>query len=124
MTRREPGGETGRRPSGTVDSVRALVVLCTIDTDERANALARSLVERRLAACVQVVGPIRSTYRWRDAVESASEWLLLMKTTEARFPDLRDGVAAAHPYDVPEIVALPIESGLPEYLAWIAASTS
>jgi periplasmic divalent cation tolerance protein len=103
---------------------RALVVLCTIDTDERARVLADTLVGRRLAACVQVVGPIRSTYRWRDAVETATEWILLMKTTEERFTDLRDGIAAAHPYDVPEIVALPIETGLAEYLGWIGASTS
>jgi periplasmic divalent cation tolerance protein len=108
-------------PSGPA---RALVVLCAIDTDERAEALASALVEGRLAACVQVVGPIRSTYRWRGAVETATEWLLLIKTTEARFTDLRDAIVAAHPYEVPEIVAVPIESGLAEYLGWIDASTT
>jgi periplasmic divalent cation tolerance protein len=111
-------------PAEVPDAARALVVLCTIDTDEGAGALADALVERRLAACVQVVGPIRSTYRWRDAVERATEWLLLIKTSRERFADLRDAIVAAHPYDVPEVVALPVESGLAEYLGWIESSTS
>jgi periplasmic divalent cation tolerance protein len=102
----------------------ALVVLCPIDADDRARALADALVERRVAACVQVVGPIRSTYRWRDAVESSTEWLLLIKTTRGRFADLREAIVAAHPYEVPEIVALPIETALAEYLSWVEASTS
>lgn len=108
---------------GTAAPGRALLVLCTTDTDERAEALADALVERRLAACVQVVGPIRSAYRWHDAVQTATEWLLLIKTTEVRFADLRDAIVTAHPYEVPEIVALPIELGLTEYLGWIDAST-
>jgi periplasmic divalent cation tolerance protein len=107
-----------------VGPMGALVVLCTIDTDERAWALADALVERRLAACVQVVGPIRSTYRWGGSIEIATEWLLLVKTTRERFADLRDAIVAVHPYDVPEIVALPIESALAEYLGWIRSSTS
>jgi periplasmic divalent cation tolerance protein len=81
-------------------------------------------VAERLAACVQVVGPIHSVYRWQGALENATEWLLLVKTTSERFGALRDAVVARHPYDVPEVVAVPIEAGLPEYLGWIAASTA
>jgi periplasmic divalent cation tolerance protein len=111
-------------PPDPVGPTGALVVLCTIDADDRAQSLADTLVELRLAACAQVVGPIRSTYRWRDAVESSTEWLLLIKTTRGRFADLCEAIVATHPYEVPEIVALPIESALPEYLGWIEASTS
>jgi len=100
-----------------------LQVFCTIDSELGARELASSLVRDRLAACVQVLGPIHSVYRWEGAVEEAAEWLLLMKTTAERFSSLRDAVVAAHPYDVPEVVAVPIEAGLPEYLSWIAEST-
>jgi periplasmic divalent cation tolerance protein len=102
----------------------ALQVFCTIDSEERARDLASALVEERLAACVQISGPIQSVYRWEGSVDSAPEWLLLMKTTATRFPALRDAIRARHPYDVPEIVAVRIEDGLPEYLSWIASSTS
>jgi periplasmic divalent cation tolerance protein len=101
-----------------------LQVFCTIDSERAARDLAGALVDDRLAACVQVLGPIHSVFRWEGAVETASEWLLIMKTTTDRFPGLRDAVTARHPYEVPEIVALPIEAGLPAYLGWIADSTS
>jgi periplasmic divalent cation tolerance protein len=107
-----------------VSEPRALQVFCTIDSEPRARELATALVEARLAACVQVAGPVHSAYRWEGAVETASEWLLLIKTTVERFPALRDAIEAGHPYEVPEIVAVPIEAGLPAYLGWIAASTS
>lgn len=97
-------------------------VFCTIDSEPRARDLAAGLVEDRLAACVQVVGPVHSTYRWRDGVESATEWLLLMKTTSERLAALLVTIVARHPYDVPEIVAVPIAAGLPEYLDWVRAS--
>jgi periplasmic divalent cation tolerance protein len=107
-----------------VTEPRALQVFCTIDSEPRARELASSLVEARLAACVQVVGPIHSTYRWGSGVESADEFLLLIKSTDRTFERLREAIVAVHPYDVPEIVAVPVESGLAEYLSWIAASTS
>lgn len=103
---------------------RALQVFCTVDSELRARDLASALVGGSVAACVQVVGPVHSVYRWRGAVETASEWLLLAKTTEARFPDLRDAIVERHPYEVPEIVAVPITEGLPAYLEWISRSTT
>jgi periplasmic divalent cation tolerance protein len=99
-------------------------VFCTIDSEEAAGDLAAALVDDRLAACVQVVGPIRSTYRWEGAVETSTEWLLLVKTTAGRFAALREAIRARHPYDVPEIVAVPVQAGLRQYLRWVAASSS
>lgn len=107
-----------------VSEQHALQVFCTVDSELRARDLATALVSGAFAACVQVVGPIHSVYRWRGAVETATEWLLLMKTTEARFPELRDAIVERHPYEVPEIVAVLITTGLPAYLAWVADSTS
>lgn len=101
-----------------------LQVFCTIDSELRARDLAQVLVDARLAACVQIVGPIHSTYRWEREVESATEWLLLIKTTAERLDALQERIVSDHPYDVPEIVAVPIEAGLPAYLGWVVASTS
>jgi periplasmic divalent cation tolerance protein len=101
----------------------ALVVLVTTPTPERAAELARALVEERLAACGNVVPGVRSIYRWEGKVQDDAEALLVLKTTRARFEALRDRVLALHPYEVPEIVALPIEAGSARYLAWIAAET-
>lgn len=97
-----------------------LQVTCTVDSRETADALAVDLVRARLAACVQVIGPIASTYRWEGAVETAEEHLLLVKTTAGQFPRLRDELVARHPYDVPEILAMPVVDGHPAYLDWIA----
>jgi len=93
-------------------------------TDSRATArrIARALVDRRLAACVQIVGPIESTYRWQDRVETAREWLCLIKTTRARLREVIATLEVLHPYDTPEIVALPIDAGSRRYLDWLAAS--
>lgn len=107
-----------------MSGIDALQVFCTVDSEPGARELAASLVRDRYAACVQVVGPIHSVYRWRGAVEAASEWLLLMKTTDERFPELRDAVVDRHPYEVPEVVAVPITRGLPAYLDWVVESTS
>lgn len=102
----------------------AFQVSCTIDSAAGARELAAALVEERLAACVQVIGPVHSTYRWEGAVQTATEWLLLMKTSRERFAALRDAVVRRHPYDVPEVVAMPIEDGLPGYVSWIGDSVS
>jgi periplasmic divalent cation tolerance protein len=104
--------------------VNALVVLVTCPTAERAAELARAVVEERLAACGNVVPGLRSIYRWEGKVQDDAEALLVLKTTRERFEALRERVLALHPYEVPEVIALPIEAGSAPYLAWIAAETS
>ena len=84
-----------------------------------AESIARTLVEERLAACVQVLGPIESTYRWEGAVELATEWLLLIKTTQDAWPALEARIAALHPYREPELIALPVAHGSAGYLGWV-----
>jgi periplasmic divalent cation tolerance protein len=96
-------------------------VFTTVDTRETAEIIARGLVEQRLAACVQVLGPLRSTYRWEGAIESAEEWLCLIKTTGAAYEALEKEIRAHHPYDVPEILAVPVAAGHSAYLAWLGA---
>jgi len=102
---------------------RAMLVLVTAPTAEKAAELARSLVSERLAACGNVVPGLRSIYRWEGAVQDEPEALLLLKTTADRFEQLRDRVLALHPYQVPEVVALSIEAGSRAYLEWIAKET-
>jgi periplasmic divalent cation tolerance protein len=97
------------------------IVLTTTATREDAGRIARALVERRLAACVNVVA-IESVYRWKDTVESAEEWLLLIKTTAAAFDQVHAAIKELHLYELPECVLLPIENGSEEYLAWIGES--
>jgi periplasmic divalent cation tolerance protein len=89
-----------------------------------AHDLANTLVTERLAACAQIIGPIRSVYRWERAVERALEWMVVAKTTEARAPELIARIRALHQYAVPEIVAQPIGGGLPEYLQWVERETT
>jgi periplasmic divalent cation tolerance protein len=86
---------------------------------EEAEAIAAELVEKRLAACVQIIGPIASTYRWEGEVETAEEWLLLIKTTASAYDTVEDAIALLHSYEVPEIIALPIMRGSEGYLAWV-----
>jgi periplasmic divalent cation tolerance protein len=106
------------------DPAGALVVLVTAPSAEQAAALARALVEERLAACGNVLPGLRSIYRWKGAVQEDGEALLLLKTTRARLEALRARVVALHPYEVPEVIALPVEAGHAPYLAWIVDSTS
>jgi periplasmic divalent cation tolerance protein len=98
-----------------------MVVLCTAPSGE-AERLARELVEARLAACVNLLGPVRSVYRWQGKVESGDETLLVIKTTRETFAALRNGIRARHSYECPEILALPVESGLGAYLDWVAGA--
>ena len=100
-----------------------LLVITNLPDRASAEALATSLVERRLAACVNILAPCRSVYRWQGAVEQADEVPLLIKTGAARYAELEAAIRAAHPYEVPEIIALPIAQGLPAYLAWVAGET-
>ena len=94
----------------------------TTPSRDVARRIARVLVDRRLAACVQIVGPIESIYRWQGRVETAREWLCFIKTTRARFREVVAAVEALHSYDTPEVVALPIAAGSQRYLEWLATS--
>ena len=94
-------------------------VLTTAGSEEEAEQIAELLVERRLAACVQVVGPITSRYRWQGEIEEEREWQCLAKTTRAAYEAVEAAIREAHSYDEPEIVATPIVAGSASYLAWI-----
>ena len=100
-----------------------LTVLTNLPDQASAQAIASLLVEKRLAACVNIMPPVVSTYRWQGKVETASEVPLMIKTTMKRYPELEAAIRKAHPYEVPEIIALPIHVGLPDYLQWIDAQT-
>jgi periplasmic divalent cation tolerance protein len=98
-------------------------VSTTVDKREDAARIATSVVEEKLAACVQVLGPIRSTYRWKGSVEDTEEWLCLMKTREPLYTKLEKRIKAIHPYEEPEIIALPIVDGSAGYFRWIEEET-
>jgi periplasmic divalent cation tolerance protein len=104
--------------------MRALLVLTNLPDRAAAERLAESLVGKRLAACVNILAPCRSVYRWKDALQRDEEHPVLIKTTEERYAALEAAIRAGHPYELPEIVAMPIEKGLPEYLEWIATETA
>jgi periplasmic divalent cation tolerance protein len=99
----------------------ARVVLTTVGSRQIAQQLARTLVERRLAACVNIIGPIQSIYRWKEAIESDEEFLLVVKTTGNRAAELEAVFAEIHPYELPERVELAIEGGSASYLEWLGA---
>ena len=101
-----------------------VVALSTAGTAEDAERIARALVERRLAACVNVVPGVVSIYRWKGAVEKDEERLLVIKTRAERLEALREALVELHPYEVPELVALPVEAGHAPYLAWLDESVS
>jgi len=107
-------------PSG----LEAIVILCTVPADFDPDPLAADLVSRSLAACVQTGISVTSTYRWKGATEKSQERLLLIKTTPGRFKEVESAIRAAHPYEVPEIIALPVSEGHAPYLAWIAEGTA
>jgi periplasmic divalent cation tolerance protein len=101
----------------------ALLILTSLPDLASAQALARQLVEHKLAACVNLLPAVQSVYRWQGQVEQALETTLLIKTVVHRYAELESAIKAAHPYAVPEIIALPIMAGLPAYLDWITAET-
>ena len=103
--------------------MRTLLVLTNLPDRAAAERLADSLVEKRLAACVNILAPCRSVYRWKDAVQRDEEHPMLIKTTAERYAALEAAIRAGHPYELPEIIAVPIEHGLPAYLAWVEAET-
>jgi periplasmic divalent cation tolerance protein len=102
--------------------MKALVVLCTVGKPEDAEWIGREVVDRGLAACANVLPQVTSIYRWRGEVEKNEETLVLFKTTEDRFEALREAIVAMHSYEVPEVIALRVETGHRPYLAWLEES--
>ncbi len=100
-----------------------LLVLTNLPDRAAAERLADALIEKRVAACVNILAPCRSVYRWKGALQRDEEHPVLIKTTAERYPELERALRAGHPYELPEIIAVPIERGLPAYLAWVAAET-
>jgi periplasmic divalent cation tolerance protein len=96
-------------------------VFTTTDQREDAVKITTDVVEKRLAACAQILGPITSSYWWEGAVEKAEEWLCIIKSKKGLYENLEETIKALHPYDVPEILAVPVTSGNPDYLAWLDA---
>ncbi|MGI8961964.1 MAG: divalent-cation tolerance protein CutA [Bryobacteraceae bacterium] len=97
----------------------AVIIFCSCGTQDEALIIADSLVEARLAACVNVLPSVQSIYRWQGKVETAQEVLLIIKTTQQRFPAVRDRITQLHAYDTPEIIAMPVIDGSDKYLAWL-----
>lgn len=104
--------------------MNVLVVYVTFPGREAAGSVAERLVEERLAACCNLLPGVESVYRWEGRVETAQECLMLAKTTAERFPALRDRVMELHPYDLPEVIAVPVTVGLEPYLGWVGESVS
>lgn len=94
-------------------------VVTTTERKEDAERVGTALVEKRLAACAQVIGPIRSTYWWKGNIESAEEWLCTMKTRKGLYDEVERSVKEIHPYETPEIIAMPITAGSDDYLGWL-----
>ena len=103
--------------------METLLVLTNCPDEEVANTIALAVVEARLAACVNILPRVQSIYRWQGGVESATEIPLFIKSTATSYPALESIIRQHHPYDVPEIIALPVTQGLPAYLNWVAAET-
>ena len=99
-------------------------VTTTLERQEDAERIARTLVECRLAACVQVLGPIASTYHWQGSLETTREWLCLIKSRAGLYAQIEEAIRKAHPYQVPEIVAVPIVAGSQSYLEWLDENVS
>lgn len=101
----------------------SLLVVTNLPDRESAEKLAALLIERRLAACVNILAPCTSVYRWRGEIQHDEEHPLLIKTTTGRYADVEASIRANHPYELPEIIAVPITGGLPAYLRWVESET-
>jgi periplasmic divalent cation tolerance protein len=101
-----------------------LLVLTNLPDRAAAERLAESLVEKRLAACINILAPCRSVYRWKGVVQHDEEHPMLIKTSAERYAELETAIRGGHPYELPEIIAVPIERGLPAYLDWVAGETT
>ncbi len=104
--------------------METLLVFTNMPDAESATALAEHLIEQRLAACVNQLAPCRSIYRWQGTVSTDVEVPLLIKTHSSRYAALEAAIRARHPYQVPEIIALPVSHGLPDYLSWVTMETT
>lgn len=100
------------------------VVLVTVGKEEEAREMSRVLVGEKQVACVNIISGVRSIYRWKGEICDDQEWLLIMKTRTSLVPALQDRIRKLHSYEVPEVIAFPVEQGLPEYLTWVLESTA
>jgi periplasmic divalent cation tolerance protein len=100
-----------------------IVVITTCGSQEEALKLAAALIEKRLAACVNISAPVTSVYRWKEKVEKSEEWMLVIKTRRERFDELRIMLETAHSYELPELLAIPVVDGSPTYLDWLEIET-
>lgn len=101
----------------------ALLVFCACPDNDTAMEVANALVEKQLAACVSLLPEVLSVYPWKGKVESSEETILLIKTRKERYSDMEKAILAVHPYELPEIIAVPVERGLADYLSWVDACT-
>ena len=99
-------------------------VMTTTETETDAQTIARAVVEQRLAGCVQIVGPITSVFWWQGQIEMAEEWLCVIKSRRDLYAALEQSILALHPYDVPELLAIPVTAGSKDYLEWLDSETS
>ncbi len=106
-----------------IPNARVRLLLCTVPDETMASKIGHALVEEKLAACVNVIPGIRSIYAWKGRIEDDRELLLVIKSTDDRFDDLAARVRALHSYENPELIAVPVEGGLSDYLEWVGAST-
>lgn len=102
--------------------MQAIVVVTTVGTEEQAHVIAREIIARRLAACVNIVPGVRSVYRWKGSICTDSEWMLVAKTLEGEFDALAATIRELHSYELPEILSFPVQRGDQSFLEWIAAS--
>ena len=102
-----------------MNPAEACLVITNLPDRESAARLARDLVTKRLAACVNILAPCRSVYLWKGQMEDTEEHPLLIKSSRVRYPELEAAIRAAHPYELPEIIAVPLAGGLPAYLEWV-----
>ncbi|MCW7538095.1 divalent-cation tolerance protein CutA [Aquabacterium sp. A7-Y] len=110
-------------PSANTGAAEVRIALTTVDDETRARDLARRLLEARLVACVNIVPGVSSMYWWQGRIEEAREWLLVLKTSAARWPALKQALPDLHPYEVPELLALGPQDGLEPYLQWLVRET-
>jgi len=99
--------------------ISATLILTTSPDAETAERIGRALVAEKLAACVSILPPMRSIYRWKGKIEDNNEQMLVIKSTKERFPAIMERIKALHPYELPEIIAVPVADGLPDYLSWL-----
>lgn len=112
------------RRTGVTTLSDALLVITSLPDRGTAESLAEKLITAGLAACVNISATVTSVYRWQEEVQRDNEVLLTIKTRTGRYAELQDAIVAAHPYELPEVIAVPITAGLPEYLAWIDTCTT